>query len=250
MSDKELDKLFNAQLADMELEPSAAVWNKIKLEVNGEDEIKKSYMPYLQIAAAVAVFITAALLLRPQTEKISLHGTFTASVTNESKTLVITPEPVVMDNTEVTDTAPQESRVNSRPVIIASIRHTEIHATHPVDTATQMVAAVNTQPDNITIPPQAVTTKPAMAPARFANVVADDRNRQARALTAVTPPAIKDGPAVKKKKIRSLGDLLNVVIAQVDKRPKKIVQFNDDEEDENFSPTRINLGLIQTRKDK
>jgi hypothetical protein len=46
-----------------------------------------------------------------------------------------------------------------------------------------------------------------------------------------------------RQKIRSLGDLVNRVVAKVDPREEKIIQFTDN--DEGTEVSGINLGLIK-----
>lgn len=40
MSDKDFDQLFQSKLANMEMEPSASVWNNITDELDGKKRIK------------------------------------------------------------------------------------------------------------------------------------------------------------------------------------------------------------------
>jgi hypothetical protein len=255
MSDKDLDKLFSSQLADMEIEPSAAVWNNIKLEIDSERKDKKSYIPFLQIAAAVMVFGTAAFIFRPKTEKIVLHGnSFTASVTDAQRPLVITPQPASLDNIPVIDEPQQVSAPTNRYAKNENTRRVISVVNPSADTAAiapQVIAAGSTDHNDNNMQQhtnaarvQLSTPKPILA------VVTDDpQQKPAKALAIANVPTLKDNAVAKKKKIRNLGDLLNVMIAKVDKRQKKIIEFNDDDDDDTLNPTHINLGLIQTRRD-
>ena len=60
---------------------------------------------------------------------------------------------------------------------------------------------------------------------------------------------IKDKPAQQPKKhgIRNFGDIVNLVVAKVDKRKDKVIEFSDDDED-GSSITGINLGVIKVKK--
>jgi hypothetical protein len=250
MSDKELDKIFSSQLADFEIEPSAAVWNNIKLEINGEEKSRKSYLPFLQIAAAIIVVGGAALMLRPQTHKITLRGSsFTASVADQPKTLLITPEPAAADNIMVTDEPLKTDEVHSRTVT-KTRTHSMLAATGVTNADTTNRILANNTAGNTPDQQQVTIQKPvSISATATASIVPEEHARPARTLAALTVPTVKENQAAKKK-IRNLGDLLNVVIAKVDKRPKKIIEFKDDDDDDTFNPTHINLGLIETRRDK
>jgi hypothetical protein len=69
------------------------------------------------------------------------------------------------------------------------------------------------------------------------------------ALTAQLPQADKAIAAapVKKRRIRSLGDLINVVVSKVDKRKDKIIEFSNTDDDE-ATITGVNLGIIKIKK--
>ena len=54
---------------------------------------------------------------------------------------------------------------------------------------------------------------------------------------------------VKKHKIRSLGDVFNVMISAVDKRKDKIIEFSNTDEDD-ATITGVNLGIIKVKKEK
>jgi hypothetical protein len=60
--------------------------------------------------------------------------------------------------------------------------------------------------------------------------------------------ANKQAPA-KKHKIRSLGDVFNVMIAAVDKRKDKIIEFSNTDGDD-ATITGVNLGIIKVKKEK
>jgi hypothetical protein len=76
----------------------------------------------------------------------------------------------------------------------------------------------------------AFTTKPVLAAGQAAPVNKPDA-----------------APVKTRHKIHSLGDLINVVVAKVDKRKDKIIQFTDtDDGDSNI--TGVNLGVIKIKK--
>ncbi|RYE28502.1 MAG: hypothetical protein EOP42_16695 [Sphingobacteriaceae bacterium] len=55
---------------------------------------------------------------------------------------------------------------------------------------------------------------------------------------------------VKHKHIRSFGDVVNLVMAKVDKREDKLIQFTDTDDGDESTVTGINLGIINIKKEK
>jgi hypothetical protein len=55
-------------------------------------------------------------------------------------------------------------------------------------------------------------------------------------------------PAKTRHRIKSFGDLVNVVVAKVDKRKDKIIEFTDTDGDES-TITGINLGFVSIKKE-
>jgi hypothetical protein len=73
ISDKELDKLFQQRFGDLEIEPSAAVWEKITGTMD-QKRRKSAFPSFWMAAASIVVLISAGLLyFRPQ-EVIRLQG--------------------------------------------------------------------------------------------------------------------------------------------------------------------------------
>ncbi|WCT11338.1 hypothetical protein [Mucilaginibacter jinjuensis] len=69
-------------------------------------------------------------------------------------------------------------------------------------------------------------------------------------VASVPLPAIKPAKvAAKKHGIRSFGDLINVVVAKVDKRQDKVIHFSDTDDDES-NITGINLGFVKVKKEE
>ena len=52
---------------------------------------------------------------------------------------------------------------------------------------------------------------------------------------------------MERKGIRNVGDLVNFVVDKVDKRDKKLLHFNTDEDD-NSSLVGINIGFLKLNK--
>lgn len=258
MSDKEFDQLFNAKLADLEIEPSAELWGKIVPEIPG-GKGKSGLAPMMSIAATLVILLTAGLLFMPRTQKLALHGKYDPQQTINEPVAAVTQQPSVAE--DMLDVAPEQQRVAEHPQTLAVVKHPTVSKvgnkvvdpviSNPVDTM-QNIAHVKpmtiVKPDHQDNP----VIKASIPTNTIANVApkADQLINPAKAI-AMNPQETKSQEAVKKKKIHSLGDLLNVVIAKVDKRDKKIIQFassSDDDDDDLLNVTGINLGPIKVKK--
>jgi hypothetical protein len=69
-------------------------------------------------------------------------------------------------------------------------------------------------------------------------------------LITTVPDKVKpaDTARAKKHRVHTFGDMLNVVIAAVDKRKDKVIEFSNTDGDES-SITGINLGIIKIKKE-
>jgi len=68
-------------------------------------------------------------------------------------------------------------------------------------------------------------------------------------LASTEVPAVQQAKTVKRRGIHSFGDLVNIVVAKVDKRKDKVIEFTDTDDDES-TITAVNMGPIKIKKDK
>lgn len=68
-------------------------------------------------------------------------------------------------------------------------------------------------------------------------------------VTVVSLPVKPAKTPVKKHGIHTFGDLINVVVAKVDKRQDKVIHFSDTDDDES-NITGINLGFVKVKKEE
>ena len=249
MQDKEFDRLFRDKLEDLEINPSRNLWPGI--EAATEDTRRtRSIVPFLSIAASIIVLIAAAVLFMPKrtaivyqqpirlTAKVNKPATYKPVVSPKpaqpiaatpatsiaivsSATTLHKPRKIKIDEPTVKQEAEPTTEIAQQPVIA------EVPVTKPasqpavVDSAT-MVAA------------QAVQQTQSAKPAEIAAIPVKDE-------PVATQPA-------KKHRIHSFGDMLNVVIAAVDKRKDKFIEFSNTDGDE-ATITGINLGIIRVKKE-
>jgi hypothetical protein len=242
MSDKELDQLFNSQLTDLEVEPSAAVWDRIATDIKAESSDKKGAFPYMQIAAGIIVLMAVGLYFMPKHETVSLHGAY-----NGQQVLQAVVKPVETVNTL---TAEREGTTSQRPKLIRHIIvNPVVHATYA-----QVKSQVDTQKyiasvQKIDKPEVIKTVDNPVINTLTTGAKTDVITKQpARVLATADIPRPAATETVKKRRIHTLGDILNVVIAKVDKRDNKIIEFSNDDDDESFTVTGVNLGPIKVKK--
>ncbi|MGZ3873655.1 MAG: hypothetical protein ACXVJD_12105 [Mucilaginibacter sp.] len=257
MQDKEFDGLFRSKLETFESEPTGQVWDNIVEGLDGKRR-NRSLVPFLSIAASVIVLIAAGMLFIPQKAAVTVkspHKNTRAKATSASAVPVIkhdSSEPIRKNLQRSAAAVSHIAKV--RPIkitqkIATSKNNTAGELREPTPVAEQPVLAAIPQareaiipvvPDNET--PLTIKQTPDENPAFITKPV----------LAAGSLPAFdkQNNPAAKPKhKIHTLGGLLNVMIAKVDKRKDKIIEFTDTDDDES-NITAVNLGIIKFKKEK
>jgi len=254
MQDKEFDQLFNAKLGDFEVEPSEQVWQSIAGELNGK-KAKRSIMPYLSIAASIVVLASVSLWFFNQTQEKPEHPVKIVKI-KPIKPLS-TPEtvaaPVAIDRVE-DDTylkqaavasveARNETNASKVPKVEQVKEETTVASPNPV--------MQNTEPLLAILPPEkALVLKPAISAndvALTAITLTDHpiENMETHTGASNIPLAEK---APLKKRAGGLGGFLNTIIAAVDKREDKLIEFTDADNDEGSRVTGVNLGIFKMKK--
>jgi len=226
MRDKEFDQLFKDRFEDMEVQPSANLWNNIAEELK---PIKKRVFPAYWVAAAVALIVFSVVLMAPDQEKIRLQGT--ASIANEPSQLVGTQPTVSIKKIVEKDTATYKSTaLVIAPRLNEAIAEKEFKAKQPkLITVRPIVKA-----DVIVVAKQ--VEEPAIIDHNIVIAKADVTDDGSNDVIAEADPAAYKG-------IRNVGDLVNYVVDKVDKRERKFLKFNTDED--NSSLIGINIGFIK-----
>jgi len=262
MQDKEFDELFHSKLDGLEVTPSAQVWDNIAGELQPRKR-RRYLMPFLSVAASIAVLVTAGVLFIPkkqaeiikqpvktQTARVVPHSTtqqVTLQVVKSEPVKQIGKSPVINGtasvnqialnqinkktaadpnvNTAAVDSS-KNDKINSRQVLAAM-------PLRKVDIAQPVVPDGNTplnaqQPDGSN---PDFMTKPSIA-----------------AVQLPEPPKPDIAPVKTKHRIRSFGDLVNVVVATVDKRKDKVIEFSNTDGDE-ATITGVNLGIVKIKKE-
>jgi hypothetical protein len=248
MQDKEFDKIFNSKFEDFEVEPSAMVWDNIAEELDGK-KAKIVIMPWLSIAATVLVVLGAGVFFlqkgtsvtdQPKENKlVASHVETPATVTPVQPVETIIAKPI--ENVAST-VKPQHNSVQpvNNPVIpVTNTSQTVTKQTEPVKNDPQPLIAAVIDPASTHVTTTATVPDVTLAPKML-----DAAPQVEKPVMAAQPTA-----PVKKRGIHSLGGLVNALVAKIDKREDKLIEFSDSEDDDNGSDlTGVNLGLIKIKK--
>lgn len=262
MQDNEMDNLFRSKLEGLEMEPSAHVWDNISREIGGAQQ-RKSIIPMLRIAASVAVLIGAGLYFMPKS-KVESAGTKGprvavapivkhADVVKPDVTPTVQANPAVNVKQVITKAQPVQQIANMvrhtnkvQPATVntpgVAVKAAEPVKTQVADPQQQALIANNTPVDKVKAVPN-----PAIPDVK----IVDNSIPVVKPEVIAAVPSTKEGdeqPIAKKRKATGLGGFLNKVIAAVDKRDDKIIEFTDTDEGDTI--TGINLGIIKVKKQK
>lgn len=261
MQDKELDRLFQQKLDDLEIQPSAHVWQGINAELNAGRR-KGILLPLLSAAAGIILLITAGIWFIPK-QPVKNNGRHHSTEITQASRPVKQPAAIIKVD-RVVPPAPAQNKIPANPVIapvnnLAHVNKTKTKTNltqsikQPVATAQPPVDARTDEPLLANAPatdyPVVKTAAPDTATRIGPKSAIINNEKTQPALIAQTPAQSAPAKPVKKHRIRSLGDVFNVVIAAVDKRKDKVIEFSNTDEDD-ATITGVNLGFVKIKKDK
>ena len=254
MQDNEFDELFRSKLDEFEIEPSAKVWPGIAEELRSAKH-KKTWMPWLSMAASIIVLAGIGLLfITPKTVK---------NITKPAQSAIAKVPTQVSVNNVPNKPVPNIKLVSAKPRKAAEIGKivavttpvkspaTNVNNTDPEVTnstpvknvAPEVIAVISQkQPANIAVVPDKTTV---LTPPLPAQNTPDITTKPVLLASQVPGIAKKDSAQVKARhKIHGLAGLVSMVIAKVDKR-KDAAQGDDDNES---NIVGVNLGLVKIKK--
>lgn len=244
MPDKEFDQLFRDKFSDAEIEPSANLWANIEQQITPKR--KRTFPIYWMAAASIVVAITAMLVLQ-KTEKIQLRGAAAiADVTNADNKPEVLHENNMSANLPTKTFVANENNVASTKVSLINVsdnKGVKGNLKNNEEPVQPMLADGR-------LPIKQQELKPLdVAPIKEATVESPIVYAQVVVEQDLDENAINENN-VEKKGIRNVGDLVNFVVDKVDKREKKLLRFNTDDDD-NSSLVGINIGFLKfNKKDK
>lgn len=257
ISDKELDKLFQQRFEDLEVELSNDVWAKISNKMDNKKSGRRSFLPFWMAAASVVLLISAGLWFTRPIEIIKLQGN--PEITEEKVESLVPPtisesiaepvqeEPVLAElNPGLTEFAPEKPDTTNFKLIVAVpqvLPEEKPAAEHP-----QIIIASNP----VKMPITAQQNQVVKVLARHSD---DQSLLDVTQADMIAKVDVQEEQIIKEerlntgnKKIRSIGSLVNFVIAKIDKRDDKLIEFKDGVEGSEVSG--INLGLVKIKSRK
>ena len=243
MLDKDFDAFFRSSLADVEVVPSADSWVKISDQISPKPKRKKSLTFWMKAASIVIVLgIGIGLYTRP-IEVIKLHpdegNELLGGLVQEQKAPHISAKKTkpVAKVTKTSALKPVPSKLLTEESASSENIVEEIPFNEPAEI--QELATIK----NVkSVRPKLVTEQLLEQEA-----IADLKKQDATTLNENKDSFIANAFSTKKLKMSSVGDLVNLIVAKVDKRDDKIVRISKTEESDN-EITGINLGLIKFTK--
>ncbi|WP_291399832.1 hypothetical protein [Daejeonella sp.] len=260
ISDKELDKLFQQRFEDLQVEPSNAVWEKISNSLDKKKPAKKTFSIFWMAAASIVVVLSAGLWFTKSDEKIIAKGSIE----------IVQEENKVIEQDAVSEGLKVTSEEESVPVLISKSLENKVANDLPKAEPTLVNEVVKVIPEikaseepsgevivsNVIKRPIVIQPKqPVKVPARYSgdqsalDLSQPDLSREV--LTASISAQDRnstDGFNSRNRKVKGVGGLVNFVIAQVDKREDKLIEFT--ESDEGTEVSGINLGLLKIKSKK
>jgi hypothetical protein len=251
MQDKELDELFRSKLDDLEVTPSANVWAGIDAGLE-KDRRRKAYIQFLSIAASIIVLFIIGVLFIP-------HGTRIGVKTVSRRNLAKVTAPIKgNDSTEEVAVESNSAKIGkSASPVYNSAKAPVGNSGEPddsIETTSRLVLNVDEQLASINASKTTVITPVLpLEGTQIANLqpiqIKPPQTIEQQPIIAQVPASKDKGLAVKPKhNSLSLGNLINAMVAKVDKRQDKIIEFTDD--DGESSITGVNLGVIKIKKDQ
>ncbi len=238
--DKEFDNLFKDKFKDAEIEPSTNLWANIEKEL--APKRKRTFPVYWMAAATIVVAFTAILVFQEK-KVIKLHLDETAKV-----------KPTINDDTVVKPIVAPQTVEQASPMVAKTA------------TVNRAVEEKVVTPKNKVIENKSQNIQVVMQPSNT-NEHLPIKQQDARPIDVIPVKVVPDNPIViaqatstekidqnvitessnERKGIRNVGDLVNFVVEKVDKRDKKLVRFNTDDDD-NSSIIGINIGFLKFNK--
>ncbi len=255
MQDKEFDDLFRSKLENFEHEPSAGVWAGVTSGL--EKKPKRSIAPLLGIAASIVVLVTAGILFIPHTARINIKPQAQNKTPEVARQNVPDKADSVSPDAEnlTAGNAPKEKAAAKPAGRQRSRNNAPVVQSYAVDSVKNVV-----QQFMASTPQQHPEEIEAIVPDKSTQIAIKQSPMPTEAPVFKTQPAVanaqlpqpgKQDTATGKPghKIHTFGDLVNVVVAKLDKRKEKIIEFSDTDGDRS-TITGLNLGIIKIKKDK
>jgi hypothetical protein len=249
MLDKDFDAVFKSSFEGYEVTPANDSWTKISKKINGKTKQKK-FPVFWMVAASIVIVLGIGIgLYTKPTEVIKLHPggekEMMANLTQEEKAVIGTV-PVVNETIAKSLQKPVKNIAkNSKTVTESKLaKKTAIEIQKPVDepVETDLELVKNVKPLRAKLATERLLEQEEINKLKASATTDLANNNQ----NLAEIESITEFPT-RRARISSMGDLVNFVVAKVDKREEKIIKMSKTEESDN-EITGINLGLFKFRK--
>lgn len=265
ISDKEFDSFFKSSFEDFEVEPSAKSWEFISNNLAQKPAKKRLPFIWMAVASVIILMGIGIRFYSQPTEIIKLKGnqpaeqvashtpaTPSSALPNEENSSASTSnENKALDEKVNAARKVKNQSVNQQQ--LASIASEKNISPDATNTSSANVLNTNAVDQNLAevnaVQPIKLKTVTEQILAEEAAQKSNDKLKPAEVLAqSLNDKPNEDGATSGRKlKIKSVGDLVNFVVAKVDKRNEKIIEVSKTDESDN-EITGINLGLIKFRK--
>ncbi|OAQ40262.1 hypothetical protein A5893_04730 [Pedobacter psychrophilus] len=255
MLDKDFDQLFKSSFEDFEVQPAANSWDKITDGLDRKPKRKNFGIFWMAAASVVVVLGIGIGLYTKPTEVIKLRGNTEEVLSQAAKEQNNDVENVDVENTKSeTDNNTKNNSLlaNNQSTKKINKNNLETHAT--ISNTSNVSLTKDTENELSRI----VATKPIRTKTVTERILEEEASKnlddsKIKTQTLLAQNTIdenleEDGyQSNRRQKIKSVGDLVNFVVAKVDKREEKIIKVSKTDESDN-EITGINLGLFRFRK--
>ena len=223
------DKVLKDKLKDVSVTPSPQVWENISASLEQKQQKKRVIYPWLGLAASVLLVSLGAWWFFPMNE--AQVGAVKVVNVQQMPKRSINPELTSQENLPKNEVAHI-----AKPLVVNKVAQLQQDLPLPpssVNTVEPKPSATDLQPEQQQV---AVLNESPSQPVTILNTP------QETALNSAQPSAKKHA----KKRIRSLSDLVNFVVAKVDDREEKVLETSSD--GAILSLTALNVGPLKFKK--
>ena len=227
--EKTFDKVFKDKLGEVSVAPSPQVWENISASLDPKQHKKRVIYPWLGLAASVLLVSLGAWWFFPMNQ----------AQVGAVKVMNVQAMPTRTTEVQLTaqENLPKKELAHiSKPLVVNKVAQLQQDLALPpssVNTVDPKPSATIIQPEQQQL---AVLNE---SPSQPVTIL---KTPQETALNSAQPSAKKHA----KKRIRSLSDLVNFVVAKVDNREEKILETSTDEAI--LSLTALNVGPLKFKK--
>ena len=234
MQDKDFDQLFKQRFEEFEVEPSTRSWQKITGELDKTSKKRKALPNFWMAAASVIILAGTILWLYKPVEVIKLRGNAETQIALK-EVKQADKEPQLAVNETIAEPVETKNRFAAKSEVRTSRKADKQNALRTEQVEPE-ISKISDPAENVLI----VSQKPVVLQTQT-NLVKE--KEKPVVLAVVNDEHNNAETETAKPRIRSVGGLVNFVVAQVDRREDKFIEFKDGEEGSEVSG--INLGLLK-----